>query len=56
MCHSQSMNLFVENPSINKIASMLFYTYDKGLKTGLYYLRTRPAADAIKFTIDQEMI
>lgn len=47
------MNIFMENPSTNKVASMLFYAFDKGLKTGLYYLRTRPAVDAIKFTIDQ---
>ncbi|CAB1111582.1 unnamed protein product [Ectocarpus sp. CCAP 1310/34] len=49
---SQSMNLFVEAPDYGRLTSMHFYAWKKGLKTGMYYLRTRPAADAIPFTID----
>ena len=48
---SMSMNLFIENPSFNKISSMLVYAWKGGLKTGMYYLRTRAAADPIKFTL-----
>lgn len=51
---SQSLNLFLAEPSRNKISSMLFYAWEKGLKTGCYYLRTRPAADAIQFTVNVE--
>ncbi|MGL5961815.1 MAG: ribonucleoside-diphosphate reductase subunit alpha [Cetobacterium sp.] len=49
---SQSMNLFVEMPSINKISSMHMYSYRKGLKTGMYYLRTKSATNATKVTIN----
>jgi ribonucleotide reductase alpha subunit len=49
---SQSLNIFMETPQFNKISSMHFYGWKKGLKTGLYYLRSRPAVDAIKFTVD----
>jgi ribonucleoside-diphosphate reductase alpha chain len=52
ICQSQSMNLFVPNPSVKTLSSMHFYSWTKGLKTGIYYLRTKPAADPIKFTID----
>jgi ribonucleoside-diphosphate reductase alpha chain len=52
VCQSQSMNLFVSNPSFSKLSSMHFYAWEKGLKTGMYYLRTKPASDPIKFTID----
>ena len=48
---SQSLNLFVETPSFSKIYSMHMYTWEKGLKTGMYYLRTRAAADPIQFTV-----
>jgi len=48
---SQSMNLFVETPNFAKLTSMHFYAWEKGLKTGMYYLRTKAAADPIKFTI-----
>lgn len=51
ICQSQSLNLFMENPTYQKLTSMLFYSWKKGLKTGMYYLRTRPAADPIKFTV-----
>ncbi|KAF0491440.1 ribonucleotide reductase [Gigaspora margarita] len=50
---SQSLNVFLSEPSVGKISSMHFYAWKKGLKTGMYYLRTRPAVDAIKFTVDQ---
>lgn len=46
------MNLFVEAPDYGRLTSMHFYAWKKGLKTGMYYLRTRPAADAIPFTVD----
>ncbi|MBN8702307.1 MAG: ribonucleoside-diphosphate reductase subunit alpha [Bacteroidetes bacterium] len=52
ICQSQSMNLFIQNPNAAKITSMHFYAWKKGLKTGMYYLRTKAAADAIKFTVD----
>ncbi|KAG5179030.1 ribonucleotide reductase [Tribonema minus] len=49
---SQSMNLFVEEPNYSRLTSMHFYAWRRGLKTGMYYLRTRPAASAIQFTLD----
>jgi ribonucleoside-diphosphate reductase subunit M1 len=49
---SQSLNLFLQSPTSGQITSMLFYTWESGLKTGVYYLRTKAAADAIKFTVD----
>ena len=52
ICQSQSLNLFVESPNFAKLTSMHFYAWKKGLKTGMYYLRTKSAADAIKFTVD----
>lgn len=51
ICQSQSLNLFVENPNFAKLSSMHFYTWKQGLKTGMYYLRTKAAVDAIKFTV-----
>ena len=48
---SQSLNLFVAAPSHTKLSSMHFYGWKRGLKTGMYYLRTRPAADAVKVTV-----
>ncbi|MEM7361837.1 MAG: ribonucleoside-diphosphate reductase subunit alpha [Bacteroidota bacterium] len=53
ICQSQSLNLHVANPDYGKITSMHFYAWRKGLKTGMYYLRTKAAADAIKFTVEQ---
>ena len=50
---SQSLNVHIAAPSTGKLTSMHFYAWKKGLKTGMYYLRTRPKADAIKFTVDQ---
>jgi ribonucleoside-diphosphate reductase alpha subunit len=50
---SQSLNIHIAEPTYAKLTSMHFYGWKKGLKTGMYYLRSRPAADAIKFTVDQ---
>ncbi len=50
---SQSLNLFIENPNYAKISSMHFYAWKKGLKTGMYYLRSKAAADAIQFTVEK---
>lgn len=51
ICQSQSLNLFVENPNFSKLSSMHFYGWQKGLKTGMYYLRSKAAVDPIKFTL-----
>lgn len=56
ICQSQSLNLFVENANFGKLTSMHFYAWKKGLKTGMYYLRTKAASDAIKFTVDQAQL
>jgi ribonucleoside-diphosphate reductase alpha chain len=56
ICQSQSMNLFIANPTISKISSMHFYAWKKGLKTGMYYLRSKAAVDAIKFTVSKQNI
>jgi ribonucleoside-diphosphate reductase alpha chain len=53
ICQSQSLNLFVDNPTISKLTSMHFYAWKKGLKTGIYYLRTQAAAQAVQFTIEK---
>jgi ribonucleoside-diphosphate reductase alpha chain len=55
VCQSQSMNLFVSDPSVAKLTSMHFYSWEKGLKTGMYYLRTKAARDAIQFTVDKDI-
>ncbi len=52
ICQSQSLNVFMEEANYKKLSSLHFYAWQRGLKTGMYYLRTRPAADAIKFTVD----
>mgnify|MGYP000915451304 FL=1 len=52
VCQTQSMNLFIASPSVKIMSSMHFYVWEKGLKTGIYYLRTQPAAKAQQFTID----
>ena len=54
ICQSQSLNLFIAEPNFAKLTSMHFYAWEKGLKTGMYYLRTRPAASAIKFTVEKQ--
>ncbi len=51
ICQSQSLNLFVESPTVSKLTSMHFYAWQKGLKTGIYYLRSKSAVDPIKFTL-----
>lgn len=56
ICQSQSMNLFMGNPTVNKIASMHMHSWKSGLKTGMYYLRTQAATQAIQFTVDKKVI
>ena len=56
ICQSQSLNLHIADPSHAKLTSAHFYSWRRGLKTGMYYLRTRPKADAIQFTVDQQML
>eukprot|EP00903_Cladosiphon_okamuranus_P006056 g5971.t1 len=53
ICQSQSMNVHMADPTQGKLTSMHFYSWKKGLKTGMYYLRTKPKAHAIQFTVDQ---
>ncbi len=53
---SQSLNIFMAEPSISKLTSMHFYGWSKGLKTGMYYLRTKPSTKAIQFTVDVEQL
>lgn len=55
ICQSQSLNIFMENANFGKLTSMHFYGWKKGLKTGMYYLRTKAATDAIKFTVDKNI-
>tara|TARA_B110000971_G_scaffold116439_1_gene119358 strand:- start:3839 stop:6202 length:2364 start_codon:yes stop_codon:yes gene_type:complete len=52
ICQSQSMNIFVADPTFNKLNTIHFYTWTCGLKTGMYYLRTKPKANTQQFTID----
>jgi ribonucleoside-diphosphate reductase alpha chain len=54
ICQTQSLNIFMEDPDFQKLSSMHFYSHAKGLKTGTYYLRTRPKAKTQQFTIDPE--
>ncbi len=54
ICQSQSLNLFIENPTISKLTSMHFYAWKKGLKTGMYYLRSQAATQAIQFTVEKQ--
>lgn len=54
ICQSQSLNLFVDTPTTAKLTSMHFYAWKKGLKTGMYYLRTQAATSAIQFTIQKQ--
>lgn len=55
ICQSQSLNVFVDTPTISKLTSMHFYGWKKGLKTGMYYLRTQAATQAVQFTVEQQM-
>ncbi len=54
ICQSQSLNLFVDNPNTSKLTSMHFYAWKKGLKTGMYYLRTQAATQAVQFTVEKQ--
>lgn len=54
ICQSQSLNIFMKNVTNSKLTSMHFHAWKIGLKTGMYYLRTKAAVDAIKFTIDKK--
>jgi len=54
ICQSQSLNLFVETPSASKLTSMHFYAWKSGLKTGMYYLRTQAASQAVQFTVEKQ--
>jgi len=56
ICQSQSLNIHMGEPTTGKLTSMHFYAWKKGLKTGMYYLRTQPKAKAIQFTVDQAAI
>lgn len=56
ICQSQSLNVHMTDINFGKLTSMHFYAWKKGLKTGMYYLRSKAAADAIKFTVDQDML
>lgn len=55
ICQTQSMNLFVASPTIKKLSSMHMYAYSKHLKTGMYYLRSKSAANSAKFSIDPKL-
>lgn len=55
ICQSQSLNLFVESPNFKKLSSMHFYGWQRGLKTGMYYLRSKAAVDPIKFTVKESL-
>jgi ribonucleoside-diphosphate reductase alpha chain len=54
ICQSQSLNLFVDSPTMSKLTSMHFYAWKKGLKTGMYYLRTQAATQAVQFTVEKQ--
>ncbi|MCU0352817.1 MAG: ribonucleoside-diphosphate reductase subunit alpha [Cytophagales bacterium] len=54
ICQSQSLNLHVQDPNFGKLTSMHFYAWKKGLKTGMYYLRTKAAVDAVQFTLQKQ--
>jgi Ribonucleotide reductase, alpha subunit len=56
ICQSQSLNLFVDNPTSSKLTSMHFYAWRKGLKTGMYYLRTQAATQAVQFTVEKQAV
>jgi len=56
ICQSQSMNIHIQDPNFGKLTSMHFYSWKLGLKTGMYYLRSKAATDAIKFTVDKSKL
>ena len=55
ICQSQSMNLFMESPDFRKLSSMHFYSWSQGLKTGIYYLRSKAKAKTQQFTLDPKL-
>jgi len=54
ICQSQSLNIHIKDPNFGKLTSMHFYAWKKGLKTGMYYLRSTAATEAIQFTVDKK--
>jgi len=56
ICQSQSLNIHIQDPNFGKMTSMHFYAWKKGLKTGMYYLRSRAATSAIQFTVDKNKL
>ncbi len=56
ICQSQSLNLFVDSPTNSKLTSMHFYAWKKGLKTGMYYLRSQAATQAVQFTVEKQAV
>ena len=56
ICQSQSMNLFIASPTVGSVNSMHFYAWQKGLKTGMYYLRSKPASAAKVITVEEKPI
>ena len=56
ICQSQSLNLWLEDPSYKTLTSMHFYSWSKGLKTGIYYLRRKAAHQPQQFTIEPDSI
>ena len=56
ICQSQSLNIFMENANFGKLTSTHFYGWEKGLKTGMYYLKTKASTDSIKFNINKTVI
>ncbi len=55
ICQSQSLNVFMDTPSASKLTSMHFYAWKKGLKTGMYYLRSQAATQAVQFTLEKQV-
>lgn len=56
ICQSQSLNIFMENANFGKLTAMHFHGWEKGLKTGMYHLKTRASSNSIKFNIDQRVV
>ena len=56
ICQSQSLNLWLEDPTVKSLTNMHFYSWKSGLKTGMYYLRRKPKHQAQQFTIDPKML
>jgi ribonucleoside-diphosphate reductase alpha chain len=54
ICQSQSMNLFIADPTVGKVNAMHFFAWESGLKTGMYYLRSKPASQAKTITVETE--